>query len=155
MHLLSPVFAFIAIQLIARSLDFTLHNNTLIHTKWIGDEENIVEHKQHLSSWLRLARSSSFKKSICTATLYFIRDICKARRKLKSDKLVLLYLCAILLSRSYAPEPHPEHLNIHVVYAAKQLHGRRRPYVVIPAMFGITRNVSQGPAQHLMVLRLM
>jgi hypothetical protein len=33
MHLLSPVFAFIAIQLIARSLDFTLHNNTLIHTK--------------------------------------------------------------------------------------------------------------------------
>jgi hypothetical protein len=141
MHLLSPVFAFIAIQLIARSLDFTLHNNTLIHTKWTGDEENIVEHKQHLSSWLRLARSSSFKISICTATLYFIRDICKARRKLKSDKLVLLYLCAILLSQSYAPEPNPEHLNIHVVYAAKQLRGRCRPYVVIPAMFGIASNV--------------
>ena len=33
-----------------------------------------------------------------------------------------------------------EHLNMHVVYAAKQLRGRRRPYVVIPAMFGITRN---------------
>ena len=107
MHLLSPVFAFIAIQLIARSLDLTLHNNTLIHTKWTGDEENIVEHKQHHSSWLRLARSSSFKISICTATLYFIRDICKARGKLKSDKLVLLYLCAILLSQSYAPEPNP------------------------------------------------
>jgi hypothetical protein len=28
-----------------------------------------------------------------------------------------------------------EHLNIHVVYAAKQLRGRHRPYVVIPAMF--------------------
>ena len=34
-----------------------------------------------------------------------------------------------------------EHLNIHVVYAAKQLRGRRRPCVVIPAMLGITRNV--------------
>jgi hypothetical protein len=41
-----------------------------------------------------------------------------------------------------------EHLNIHVVYAAKQLRGRGRSCVVIPAMFCSTRNVWICTASH-------
>ena len=43
--------------------------------------------------------------SVTTETLYIIRDV--NNKYYKPEKQVLLYLCAILLANSYAPEPNP------------------------------------------------
>ena len=51
------------------------------------------------------AINNSFNVEIATEILYIIKHV--LRKRLKPDLLVLLYLCAILLANSYAPEPNP------------------------------------------------
>ena len=53
---------------------------------------------------VRLAKNT-FDISVTTQTLHIISDV--NSKYWKPDKQVLLYLCAILLSNSYAPEPNP------------------------------------------------
>ena len=63
-------------------------------------------------------------------------------RKYQSKLTIYTYVPYSCLSRMLLNQTQDqEHLNIHVVYAVKQLRVRHRLYVVILAMFGITRNV--------------
>ena len=52
----------------------------------------------------KFAINNSFNVEIATEILYVIKHV--LRKRLKPDLLVLLYLCAILLASSYAPEPN-------------------------------------------------
>ena len=54
---------------------------------------------------LRFAARNNFDISVSSQTMHIIRDV--NNKYWKPDKQVLLYLCAILLSNSYAPEPNP------------------------------------------------
>ena len=53
----------------------------------------------------KFAINNSFNVEIATEILYIIKHV--LRKRLKPDLLVLLYICAILLANSYAPEPNP------------------------------------------------
>jgi hypothetical protein len=92
----------------------------------------------------KFAINTSFKVEIATEILYIIKHV--LRRRLKPDLLVLLYLCAILLANSYAPEPIMVFIPIQSLWYQVSHESQHTP-----AVFQVTA-LLQEPQGYLSVL---
>ena len=78
----------------------------IVNCKTVGQNKNIKENKEAPDkSWsVTIANQDTYKSSISTTSMMVLT---RKTKTIKYDRLVLTYLCSILLTNSYAPEPNP------------------------------------------------
>lgn len=125
MHLLSPVFAFIVIQLGARGLDLTLHNNTLIHTNGLVTKKISlrINNTIHLGYDLLDLAKYQLVQQLFTSYRY-LQSMRENKIRQTSPAIGICHILDTVIC--FWNTLDQEHININVVYAVKQLRGRRR-----------------------------
>ncbi|CAC5398665.1 unnamed protein product [Mytilus coruscus] len=78
----------------------------IVNCKTVNSNRNIKENKEAPDkSWsVTISNQETFKSNIYTTSMIVIT---RKTKTIKYDRLVLTYLCSILLTNSYAPEPNP------------------------------------------------
>ena len=85
----------------------TLNLGMTVNYHAVSNDTKIQENNQAPdNSWSVTISSQETSKSNISTTLFNIQ-IKRNKALIKYDKLVLIYLCSLLLTNSYAPEPNP------------------------------------------------
>ena len=109
----------------------------IVNCKTVGQNKNIKENKETPDkSWsVTIANQDTYKSSISTTSMMVLT---RKTKTIKYDRLVLTYLCSILLTNSYASEPNPGPPKYPVDPVTKLALGNKKRYVVTVVISGTT-----------------